>query len=150
MIKNYQIRQATAQDFPAILDLIKALALFEKAPEKVTNTVAQMKEEKDYFRAWVAEKDDGEIIGFALYYFVYYTWVGKSLYLDDLYVKEKYRGYGIGKKLLNKVIRIGKASNCKRIRWQVLEWNKPAIDFYKKLGANLDGEWVNCDIESIE
>ena len=144
---QYKIRPAVENDFSAILALIKELALFEKAPEKVKNTVEQMKAEKDFFQAWVAEKQDGEIIGFALFYFVYYTWVGKSLYLDDLYVKEKYRGHKIGSALLDKVIFIGHENNCKRIRWQVLEWNKPAIEFYKKLGANLDGEWINCDLE---
>ncbi len=143
----YHIRPATEQDFEAILGLIKELALFEKAPEKVTNTVEQMKAEQDYFQALVAEKPDGEIIGFALFYFVYYTWVGKSLYLDDLYVKEAYRGQKIGSKLLDKVIETGRENNCKRIRWQVLNWNKPAIDFYKKLGADLDDEWLNCDLE---
>jgi len=144
---HYNIRKATEKDFPAILDLIKALALFEKAPEKVSNTVNQMTKEQAYFKTLVAEKEDGEIIGFALFYFVYYTWVGKSLYLDDLYVKEKYRGYKIGTSLLDEVIAFGKENNCKRIRWQVLNWNKPAIDFYKKIGANLDGEWINCDLE---
>ena len=144
---QYKIRKATENDFSAILGLIKELALFEKAPEKVTNTLVQMMDEQDYFKALVAEKDDGEIVGFALFYFVYYTWVGKSLYLDDLYIKEKYRGHKIGTALLDKVIAFGKENNCKRIRWQVLDWNKPAIDFYKKLGANLDGEWINCDLE---
>ena len=144
---DYHIRPATEQDFDAVLGLIKELAQFEKAPEKVTNTVEQMKAEQAHFQAWVAEKPDGEIIGFALFYFVYYTWVGKSLYLDDLYVKETYRGHKIGSKLLDKVIEIGRQNNCKRIRWQVLNWNKPAIDFYKKLGANLDDEWLNCDLE---
>ena len=144
---DYHIRPAAEQDFEAVLGLIKELALFEKAPEKVTNTVEQMKAEQAHFQAWVAEKPDGEIVGFALFYFVYYTWVGKSLYLDDLYVKEAYRGHKIGSKLLDKVIEIGKQNNCKRIRWQVLNWNKPAIDFYKKLGANLNDEWINCDLE---
>ncbi len=144
---NYKIRIAEEKDFTAILSLIKELALFEKAPEKVINTVEQMKQEKDFFKSLVAEKEDGEIIGFALYYFVYYTWVGKSLYLDDLYVKEQYRGNKIGGKLLEKVIKFGKTNNCKRIRWQVLDWNKPAIDFYNKIGAKLEGEWINCDLE---
>ncbi len=144
---NYHIRAATEKDFPSILELIKELALFEKAPEKVINSVEQMQAEQDLFKALVAEKSDGEIIGFALYYFVYYTWVGKSLYLDDLYVKEIYRGHKIGSALLDKVIAFGKANKCKRIRWQVLDWNKPAIEFYQKLGANLDGEWINCDLE---
>jgi len=144
---QFSIRPATEADFEAILDLIKKLALFEKAPEKVSNTVEQMKGEQKYFQAWVAEKSDGEIIGFALFYYVYYTWVGKSLYLDDLYVKEAYRGHKIGSKLLDKVIEIGKQNACKRIRWQVLNWNTPAVDFYKKIGANLDNEWINCDLE---
>ena len=144
---QFSIRPATEADFEAILGLIKELALFEKAPEKVINTVEQMKAEQAYFQAWVAEKADREIIGFALFYFVYYTWVGKSLYLDDLYVKEAYRGHKIGSQLLDKVIEIGKQNACKRIRWQVLNWNTPAIDFYKKLGANLDDEWINCDME---
>ena len=147
---NYKIRKATEKDFPAILNLIKELALFEKAPEKVTNTVEQMKEEQNFFEALVAEKEGGEIIGFALYYFVYYTWVGKSLYLDDLYVKEKYRGNKIGYALLDKVIAYGKENSCKRIRWQVLDWNEPAIAFYKKLGARLDNEWINCDLEDLQ
>ncbi len=146
MVK-FHIRPAVEKDFKAILDMIKELALFEKAPEKVNNTVGQMKEEKDYFQAWVAEKEDGEIVGMALFYYVYYTWVGKSMYLDDLYVKKEYRGHKIGSRLLDKVLQIAKDNNCKRVRWQVLDWNKPAIDFYKKLGANLDGEWINCDME---
>jgi predicted N-acetyltransferase YhbS len=90
------IRKATEADFPAILGLIKELALFEKAPEKVTNTVEQMKEEQGLFRSIVAETKTGEIVGMALYFFAYYTWVGKSLYLDDLYVKETHRKLKIG------------------------------------------------------
>ncbi len=144
---EYGIRWGKEKDLGAVLELIKELALFEKAPDKVTNTLEQMKEEKDLFKFLVAEKPDGEIIGFALFYFVYYTWVGKSLYLDDLYVKEKYRGHKIGSALLDQVIDYGKQNHCKRIRWQVLDWNRPAIEFYKKLGANLDNEWINCDLE---
>jgi GNAT superfamily N-acetyltransferase len=144
---SYTIRPAVEEDFPAILGLIKELALFEKAPERVRNTVDQMRAEKDYFRAYVAQKDDGEIIGMALFYFAYYTWVGKSLYLDDLYVKEKYRGHGVGRALLNRVLDFARQNGCKRVRWQVLEWNTPAIEFYKKLGVTLDDEWINCDLE---
>jgi GNAT superfamily N-acetyltransferase len=142
---NFSIRQGEEKDFPAVLELIKALALFEKAPEKVSNTVALMRREKDYFNLFVAEKPDGEIIGFALFYFVYYTWVGKSLYLDDLFVKEAYRGNGVGRALLRKVLDFARRNECKRVRWQVLEWNRPAIEFYRKLGVDLDDEWINCD-----
>ena len=142
------IRKATEADFPAILGLIKELALFEKAPEKVTNTVEQMKEEQGLFKSIVAEDKNGEIVGMALYFFAYYTWVGKSLYLDDLYVKESYRKLKIGSALLNEVMKIAKAENCKRVRWQVLNWNANAISLYEKAGAYIDHEWLNCDFDA--
>ncbi len=144
---NYNIRKATEKDFPAILSLIKELALFEKAPEKVTNSVEQMIEEKDLFQCLVSETEEKEIAGIALFFFAYYTWVGKSLYLDDLYVKESYRGNKIGTELLKKVFDIAKAENCKRVRWQVLNWNTPAIEMYEKCNANIDDEWLNCDFD---
>lgn len=143
-----KIRKASEKDFNAILALIHELAAFEKAPEKVTNTPAQMEKEKDYFLCYVAETNKMEIVGMALYFFAYYTWVGKSLYLDDLYVKESYRGQGIGTKLLTKILEIAKKENCKRVRWQVLNWNKPAIDMYRKCGASIDNEWINCDVDA--
>jgi len=144
---NITIRKTEPKDYPAVLELIKELALFERAPEKVTNTVELMQEENHYFHSIVAENEDGEIVGMAIYFFAYYTWVGKSLYLDDIVVKEQYRGHKIGTKLLDKVIEFGNENNCKRIRWQVLDWNNDAIEFYRKYGAKLDGEWINCDIE---
>ena len=144
------IRKATVKDFPEILKLIKELATYEKAPEKVTNSVAQMLAEKDLFECFVAETPNKEIVGFALYFFAYYTWVGKSLYLDDLYVQKNYRGMGIGRKLLQEVLKVAKQENCKRIRWQVLNWNTPAIEFYKRLGVTLDDEWINCDLTGEE
>ena len=146
---NITIRKAIKKDYPAILELIKELAEFEKAPEKVINTVERMNEEDQYFEALVVEKEGGQIIGMALYFFAYYTWVGKSLYLDDLIIKEKYRGNKIGTKLLEQIMDIAKKTKCKRVRWQVLDWNTPAIEFYKSYGANLDGEWINCDIEKF-
>jgi len=142
---NIRIRKGEVEDFPAIFSMIKELAEFERAPEKVTNSVERMKREKEFFFTIIAENDDREILGFALYYFVYYTWVGKSLYLDDLYVREKYRDNGIGSKLLKEVLEFAKEEDCRRIRWQVLNWNKPAIEVYKKLGADLDNDWINCD-----
>ena len=142
------IRKSTEADFPAILGLIKELALFEKAPEKVTNTVEQMKEEQGLFRSIVAETKTGEIVGMALYFFAYYTWVGKSLYLDDLYVKETHRKLKIGTSLLNEIMEIARTENCKRVRWQVLHWNQNAINLYKKVGAIIDEEWLNCDFDA--
>ncbi|MEA3500743.1 MAG: GNAT family N-acetyltransferase [Candidatus Marinimicrobia bacterium] len=144
---KFTIRKAVEKDFADILFLIKELADFEKAPEKVTNSVGQMKNEKDHFQCFVAENSEKEIVGFALYFFTYYTWVGKSLYLDDLYVKKQYRGNQIGTELLKKIFEIAKNENCKRVRWQVLNWNKPAIDMYKKSGAEIDNEWSNCDFD---
>lgn len=144
---SYIIRNATDEDFPAVLSLIKELAEFEKAPEKVTNSVEQMLREKEFFQCFVAEADTGEIIGMAIYFFAYYTWVGKSLYLDDIYVKKEFRKQKIGSALLRKVFEIANAENCNRVRWQVLNWNEPAIMMYKKSGAEIDDEWLNCSFD---
>lgn len=145
---KFIIRKAIDKDFTEILSLIKELATFEKATKKVTNSVEQMKNEKEYFKCFVAENSQKEIVGIALYFFTYYTWVGKSLYLDDLYVKKSYRGNQIGTELLKKIFEVAKRENCKRVRWQVLNWNKSAIDMYKKSGAEIDNEWSNCDFDS--
>lgn len=142
---KYSARKATDADFPQILALIKELALFEKAPEKVTNTVEQMQEEQAFFQCFVVENKNGTIVAMSLYYMAYYTWIGKSLYLDDLYVKAEYRGKGIGTLLLNEIFKVAREQNCKRVRWQVLNWNTPAIALYQKAGATIDNEWSNCD-----
>jgi GNAT superfamily N-acetyltransferase len=141
------IRQASEDDFASILSLIKELALFEKAPDKVTNSIQQMQKEKDLFRCHVAETETGEIVGMALYFFAYYTWVGKSLYLDDIYVRESFRRHKIGTELLKKVFEEAKKEDCRRVRWQVLNWNKPAIEMYRKYGAEIDDEWLNCNFD---
>jgi GNAT superfamily N-acetyltransferase len=145
---NIKIRVAEEEDFPQILELIKALAFFEKSPDKVTNTVELMLTEKEYFHCFVAETDTKEIIGMAIYFFAYYTWVGKSLYLEDLYVKESYRRHKTGSELLKKIFEVANAENCKRVRWQVLNWNKTAIAMYAKSGAVIDDEWLNCTFDS--
>jgi len=145
---NFNIRKATEEDFSDILSLIKELASFEKAHEKVTNTVEQMKKEKEFFHCFVAETQDKEIVGMALYFFAYYTWVGKSLYLDDIYVKESFRNHKIGSALLRKIFDVASDENCKRVRWQVLNWNENAIKMYKKSGAEIDNEWLNCSFDS--
>jgi GNAT superfamily N-acetyltransferase len=145
---NYNIRKATEVDFPDILLLIKELATFEKVPEKVTNTVELMNKEKEFFHCFVAETKDKEIVGIALYFFAYYTWVGKSLYLEDLFVKESFRKLNIGSALLRKIFDVARDEDCKRVRWQVLNWNENAIQFYKKSGAEIDDEWLNCNFDS--
>ena len=144
---TFSIRPATTADFPSVLAIIKELALFEKAPEKVTNSVQQMIVEQDCFQCFVAETEQKKIVGISLFYFAYYTWVGKSLYLDDLYVLEEYRKQGIASALLRKVFEVAHEENCKRVRWQVLNWNINAIQLYEKCGATIDNEWSNCDFD---
>ena len=146
---SFLIRKGTKQDLPSVLDLIHELALFEKAPEQVTNSVNDMEEDgfgkNPVFNFYVAELNN-KIIGIAVYFIKYSTWKGKGLYLDDLFVTEKYRGKGIGKKLFDIIIEEAKKINAKQLHWQVLDWNTPAIDFYKKYGATIDAEWLDCKL----
>lgn len=134
-------------DFAAILSLVKELAEFQKLPDRVINTVDQMKREREYFSCLVAENEDKKIVGIATYFFAYYSWVGKSLYLDDLIVNKDYRRQKIGSGLLSEIFEIAKLQNCKRVRWQVSEWNEHALNFYRKCGAEIDKECCNCDFD---
>jgi len=143
------IRGAVEQDCPRILELINELALYEKAPQEVTVTLEHFTEsgfgEKPVWWAFVAEVD-GRVEGFALYYIRYSTWKGQRMFLEDLLVTEKMRGKGLGKLLFDRLIIEAKEKNFSGIVWQVLEWNEPAINFYKKYNASFDPEWVNCSI----
>ena len=143
------IRKGDKTDLPSVLDLIKELALFEKAPEQVTNTVKAMEEDgfgkNPAYQLLVAELEN-KIVGIAVYFIKYSTWKGKGIYLDDLLVTEKHRGNGIGKKLFDAVIDEAKKINAKQMHWQVLDWNTPAIEFYKKYGASIEAEWLDCKI----
>lgn len=131
--------------------LVKELAEFERAPEAVVNTEQMLLEDgfgdKSIYRVFVAEDyNTNEIVGMALYYTAYSTWKGKMLFLDDLVVTERYRRYGIGRKLINEFLKAAAHEGVNQIRWQVLDWNTPAIEFYKSLGATLDPEWINCSM----
>lgn len=141
-----KIRNAEEKDFPEIIDLFKEFALFEKRPEQMINSTDSMMKDKEFFHCFVAETSDKKIIGYVSYFFCYYTWVGKSIYMDDLYVSAAYRGNGTGMKLLNKLIELAKDSGCHRLRWQVSAWNQPAITLYENLGANIDTIEKNCDL----
>jgi GNAT superfamily N-acetyltransferase len=143
------IRKGVVQDYEQIVALIKAFAVFQKTPEKVTVTLEQMIEDKDLFQCFVAEVDN-TIIAFASFFFAYYSWSGKGLYLDDLYVKEEYRQLNIGTKLLNTVIQFASEQQCKSVRWQVSRWNENAISFYKKLGAVVDETEMNCVYKLVD
>ena len=141
-----EIRPIIEKDYEQIIALFKEFALFEKLPEKMTNTVEQIKQEKDFFNCFVAVTDK-KIVGYVTYFFAYYSWIGKSLYLDDLYVSAKYRKQGIGKKLLDTVIDLAKTNECKKMRWQVSNWNKNAQKFYEYIGAEIDDVELNCDLK---
>jgi len=143
---DIKIRSVEERDFAQIVELFKEFATFEKLPEKMTNSVDKMLAEKDFFTCFVAETGDKKIVGYATYFFCYYTWIGKSLYMDDLYVKPEYRASGIGTMLINKVIEFARHSQCRKLRWQVSGWNKPAIGFYTNIGATIEDTEHNCDL----
>ena len=149
------IRKATKNDMPSVLELIQELATFEKEPDAVVVTVDDLVRdgfsENPLFQCFVAEVEN-EIIGMALYYYRYSTWKGKTIHLEDLIVKENKRGTGVGFALYKEIIKQGKAENVRRIEWNVLDWNTPAIDFYEKSGAKVLGDWrvVHMDENGIE
>jgi GNAT superfamily N-acetyltransferase len=140
------IRTATRQDVAAIFQFIEELASFERAPEQVVNTPAQL--EIDLFddqicSAIVATNPDNTVVGFALYYISYSTWKGRCLYLEDFYVQETDRKQGYGQALFDEVVRTAKQMGVKRMDWQVLDWNHTALNFYRRNQATLDPEWIN-------
>jgi GNAT superfamily N-acetyltransferase len=149
------IRKATKNDMPSVLELIQELATFEKEPDAVVVTVADLIRdgfsENPLFQCFVAEVED-EIIGMGLYYYRFSTWKGKTIHLEDLIVRENKRGTGAGFALYKEIIKQGKAENVRRIEWNVLDWNTPAIDFYEKSGAKVLGDWrvVHMDDKGIE
>lgn len=140
------IRKSKKEDMPKVLEYIQELATYEKAPNEMINTVENL--EKDgfgdnkVFDCIVAEIENN-VVGFALYYTGYSTWKGRTLYLEDFLVSEAHRGKGIGKLLFDEVILEAQRRGVKRMDWQVIDWNEPAIGFYKKYNATLDEEWFN-------
>jgi GNAT superfamily N-acetyltransferase len=150
-MKNFTIRSGKKEDLPRVLELVKELAEFERAPHEVINTVELMEEdgfgENPIYGFFVCERA-GHIIGLSLYYWRYSTWKGKRLYLEDIIVTEKERGQGIGKLLFDLTMKKALEENCTGMKWQVLDWNKPAIDFYKKYNASISGEWMDCSLEA--
>jgi GNAT superfamily N-acetyltransferase len=144
------IRKATRSDVPEILNFIRALATYEREPDAVTATEAGLLRDgfgpNPFYFCLMAEHD-GNPAGFALYFFNYSTWMGRpGLYLEDLFVPPEFRGLGIGKALLQQVAAIAVENNCPRLQWEVLDWNTPAIDFYRAMGAEFLDEWRNVRV----
>lgn len=146
MNEDITIRWAKPGDMPAVLELITELAIYEKAEEQVENTADQLIEDgfgaNPTFECIVSERE-GTVVGFAIFYTSYSTWKGNCLYLEDLLVTESCRRFGVGKLLFDFVLDLAKSRNAKRMEWQVLDWNTPAINFYKKYDADLDPTWIN-------
>lgn len=146
---SYTIRAGAEKDLPQVLELIKELAVFEKAAGEVEVTLDEMCNwgfgKNKLFDCFVLENESG-IVGLALYYYKYSTWKGKCLFLEDIIVTEKERNKGYGRLLFNEVIKIAKKEKVRRMEWQVLDWNRPAIEFYKKYNSGFDGEWINCKL----
>jgi GNAT superfamily N-acetyltransferase len=144
---NINIRRAVQEDCPRLMELIVELAVYEKAPNDVTVTMDHFVEsgfgEKPVWWGFVAEVD-GVVQGFAMYYIRYSTWKGQAMYLEDLIVTETMRGKKLGKLLFEQLIEEAREKKFNRIIWQVLDWNEPAINFYKKYNTTFDGEWLNC------
>ncbi len=138
---------------PHVYALIQELAEFERAPQEVTNTLEDMQRdgfgEDPIYKFFVAENEDA-IVGIALYYTAYSTWKGKTLWLEDLVVTERLRRSGVGRQLFNAVAQEAKETGAKRFRWQVLDWNEPAITFYNKVGAELDNQWITCTMTEAQ
>ena len=146
------IREGKKEDMAAVLELIKELATFEKEPDAVVVTVEDLERdgfgENPLFYTFIAIIDE-QIVGVALYYYRYSTWKGRTIHLEDLIVKEKRRGAGVGYALYKEVIAQGKKDGVRRIEWNVLDWNTPAIDFYKKTGAIVLDDWRVAQMSEI-
>ena len=144
-----KIRKAVRKDCARMMELIQELATYEKAPDEVTVTLSHFEEsgfgQNPVWWAFVAEVS-GVVVGMALYYVRYSTWKGQRMYLEDILVTEEMRGKKIGSLLFNALIEEAKDKKFMGMKWQVLDWNEPAINFYKKYNASFDPEWLNCSI----
>ncbi len=141
------IRKATPADIPAIHSLVRELAIYEKAEDAFVATLAEYEQDfaEEVYDALVAEAE-GKVVGMALYYLAYSTWKGRMLYLEDFVVFEQYRRYGIGQLLFDAFLEVAKHENCRLVKWQVLDWNEPALRFYEKNEAIIEKEWWNGKI----
>ncbi len=154
MSETYTLRRGVETDLPQVLGLIRELAEYERAPEAVTNTLDAMRRDgfgpAPIFGFFVLENAAAELIGLALFYTAYSTWKGRMLYLEDLVVTEAARRGGLGRLLFDAVVAEARATGAVRLKWQVLNWNAPAIGFYRKLGATIEDEWFNGNLDEAQ
>jgi len=145
---SLKIRKANQEDLSSVLQLIKELAIFENEPNAVEVTLKELTNDffNESFSCLVAEQQN-KIVGIALYYHRYSTWKGKTIHLEDLMVTQSQRGKGVGKALLNEVVSIARKTNLRRVEWNVLDWNTPAIDFYKSVGATVFNDWLVVQLD---
>lgn len=144
---NVHIRPATVADCAKLWELVHELAVYERAPEAHTATVADYERDlaAGIFEALVAEVD-GLVVGMAFYYMTYSTWRGRMLYLEDFVVSEAMRGSGVGMLLFRRFLEVAREKGCVLTKWQVLDWNTPAVNFYEKVGADIEKEWWTCKL----
>ena len=145
---NISTRQGTLEDIPAVFELVKELANYERALDQVSNNIDRMSRDfkENLFEFFDAEVDS-KIIGLSLYYLLYSTWKGKRLYMEDIIVTEEMRGNGIGKVLFDATVTAAKKTGSTGMMWQVLDWNTSAVGFYRKYGTSFDNEWINCNLD---
>ena len=153
MENDIVLRRGVEADLPAVLALIRELAAYERAPDAVANTLEMMRRDgfgpRPIFGFFVLARGAG-LVGLALYYTAYSTWKGRMLYLEDLVVTEAARRGGLGRLLFDAVVAEARATGAGRLKWQVLDWNEPAISFYKKLGATIEDEWLNGNLDHAQ
>lgn len=142
---SIKIRTATQEDLRTVFSLVKEFAAYLGTSSRIKTSLADFERSSDIFHCLLAETEEGDIAGYALFSYTFHTWTGKAIYLDDLYVKEEFRRSSVGTTLINAVIAFAKENRCKNIRWEIPNWNKEAIAFYKKMEITVGDENLNCN-----
>lgn len=143
---NFIIREITDTDYKDLLVLFQEFADFQNSSDKMVNTLEQMEKDKDLFSGFIVKDEEDNLAAYLVYFYFYSTWSGKILYLEDIYVRKQYQNKGIGSQLIRRTIDIAKREGCRKMRWQVSNWNTNAIRFYESLGAEIDKVEMNCNL----
>jgi len=143
---NIAIKQAEEEELPLLFEMIREFADYLGKSDKILIDLDILRENKRYFQYFLIKTKEGEAVGYAFTFFSFHTWSGKNLYLDDLYIREKYRGQSIGTQVIEFLKQFGKENHCTCLQWQVLNWNEKAIEFYRKIGASVGDDNLNCGL----